>query len=83
MGRGQEMKVVWRVKPYFLNLEAPELDLVIEAAVQSKSQTASTSNSLRAAIAHSFIVWTLSVVFWTIFCIHANSADDLSTLTSK
>ena len=53
MGRGQDMKVV---KPYFLNLEAPELDLVIEAAVQSKSQTASTSNSLRAcdcALVHS------------------------------
>ena len=79
MGRGQDMKVV---KPYFLNLEAPELDLVIEAAVQSKSQTASTSNS-RSAIAYSFIVCTLSVVFWTTFWIHANSADDLSTLTSK
>ena len=80
---GQEPRHECCMERYFLNLEAPELDLVIEAAVQSKSQTASTSNSLRAAIAHSFIVWTLSVVFWTIFCIHANSADDLSTLTSK
>jgi len=79
---GQEPRHECCMERYFLNLEAPELDLVIEAAVQSKSQTASTSNS-RSAIAYSFIVCTLSVVFWTTFWIHANSADDLSTLTSK
>ena len=53
---GQEPRHECCVERYFLNLEAPELDLVIEAAVQSKSQTAYTSNSLKAcdcALVHS------------------------------